>query len=166
MKQNSFINQVTVLRPELERIAAQMYEGDAERAEDAVSELLIKLWQMRDSLDEVKSIRAYCHTALRHIVIDDLRNKRTERLDEEGMEYKMTAPQTWTEAEQYELSELLQKAVAQLPTLRRQVYELHELQGYECNEIAELLNLRIDAIHNHLSRARKQMKDYLMPLMK
>ncbi|WP_155809464.1 sigma factor [Porphyromonas macacae] len=43
MKQNSFINQVTVLRPELERIAAQMYEGDAERAEDAVSELLIKL---------------------------------------------------------------------------------------------------------------------------
>lgn len=166
MKQNSFINQVTVLRPELERIAAQMYEGDAERAEDAVSELLIKLWQMRDSLDEVKSIRAYCHTALRHIVIDDFRNKRTERLDEEGMEYKMTASQTWTEAEQYELSELLQKAVAQLPTLRRQVYELHELQGYECNEIAELLNLRIDAIHNHLSRARKQMKDFLMPLMK
>lgn len=160
MEQDIFITTVAALRPELERAATQWYDGDAAKAEDAVSELLLRLWQRRHELDAVERPKAYCLTLLKRLVIDDLRTTHTLPMDN-------LLPDTGsTDGEQqYELNELLAKAIAQLPHLRRQVYEMHELQAYESTQIASILNIRVEAVHNHLSRARKQMRDFLMPLM-
>lgn len=159
MEQERFVLEVAGLRPDLQRKALSMYDGDRERAEDAVSELLLRLWQDRDTLDAIQSIPAYCHTLLRHLIIDDLRRSRPQPL-EEG---HIALAGKDKSLERYELNELLQRAIAALPDLRRRVYELHELQGYPNEDIAQLLNLRVDAVHNHLSRARRQLRDYLLP---
>lgn len=160
MEQKRFVIEVAGLRPDLQRKALSMYDGDKERAEDAVSELFLRLWQSRDKLDEVRSMAAYCHTLLHHLIIDDLRASRTQTLDERQVTTVSTEG-----LERYELSELLRQAISTLPELRRRVYELHELQGYPNEEIAELLNIRVDAVHNHLSRARRQLREYLLPLI-
>ncbi len=161
MKQKDFILQVAGLRPALQRQAETLYQGNVERAEDAVSELLLRLWQRADELDKVNNIGAYCHTLLRNWILDDLRRAHSVSIEE-----LVHPPAVAEEATQYELGDMLHDAIRQLPELRRRVYELHELQGYECHEIAAITGLRTDAIHNHLSRARKQMRDYLLPMMK
>ncbi|MDO4770605.1 RNA polymerase sigma factor [Porphyromonas sp.] len=160
MEQKRFIIEVAGLRPDLQRKALSMYDGDEMRAEDAVSELFVRLWQTRHTLDEVRSLPAYCHTLLRNLIIDDLRSARTQPLDE-----SVTADRCDDTLGRYELSELLREAIGTLPELRKRVYELHELRGFDNEEIAQLLNLRIDAVHNHLSRARRQLREYLLPLM-
>ncbi len=162
MEQNRFVTEVAVLRPALQRKALAMYEGDEARAEDSVSELLLRLWQNRTKLDEVESIPAYCHTLLRNLIIDDLRRSRTLSLDEDTMPNEESIDTVG----HYELGELLRRAIASLPPLSRSVYELHDMQGYSSEEIAELLGLRTDAVYNHLSRARRKLRDYLAPLVR
>lgn len=160
MEAKEFIQEIAALRGELQRKALQMYEGDSERAEDAVSELFLKLWEQRSQLDQIASKAAYAHTMLRNLIISDVRHRSAERIGEIALPDEGAQP-----TQHYELRELLRRAIAQLPELRRRIYMLHDIEGYSSEEIAQLLSLRTDAIHNHLSRARRQLKTILTPLV-
>lgn len=159
MEQKAFIEKVARLRPLLEMRAAFLLNNDRQRAEDAVSDLFLRLWERRSQLDNIQSMEAFCTTCLKRIVIDDLRKKSAEELPEEMLGED-------DNIEQYELNELLQKAIRLLPPIRKRVYILHELKGYETQEIAELLNIKREAVHNHMHRARKQMKEFLLKQMR
>ena len=55
----------------------------------------------------------------------------------------------------------LHHAVAELPRGCRQIYELHEFEGYEHHEIAELLRCSIGNSKSQLHKAKMKMRDLL-----
>ena len=55
----------------------------------------------------------------------------------------------------------LRHAVGELPRGCRQIYELHEFEGYEHHEIAELLRCSIGNSKSQLHKAKMKMRDLL-----
>lgn len=55
----------------------------------------------------------------------------------------------------------LQRAVEQLPPGYRAVFELHDVQGYEHNEIAEIMSCSIGNSKSQLHKARTRLRELL-----
>ena len=55
----------------------------------------------------------------------------------------------------------LERAVASLPPGYRMVFVLHDVQGYEHNEIAEIMGCSIGNSKSQLHKARMRLRDLL-----
>jgi RNA polymerase sigma-70 factor (ECF subfamily) len=67
--------------------------------------------------------------------------------------------------ERKELREALQKAVAELPDLYRQVFSLRDLQEFSIQETAEALNMKPGLVKVRLRRARIMLQRKLVPFL-
>ena len=56
----------------LYKVAFYILESRAD-AEDAVQDLYIRLWNSRDSLENVRNPKSYCVTLMKHLCIDRIR---------------------------------------------------------------------------------------------
>lgn len=56
---------------------------------------------------------------------------------------------------------LLLQEVEKLPTKRRQAFTLHIIDGYSRDEVASMMNITINAVEKHISRASNQIKENL-----
>ena len=69
-------------------------------------------------------------------------------------------PETPSETlENREKAELVQKLIEALPEPQRSLVHLRHLEGKEYEEIAEMVNMNVNAIRVSISRARKQMRE-------
>jgi RNA polymerase sigma-70 factor (ECF subfamily) len=131
-----------------------------EEAEDIVQEVYVKLWGMRNDLDKYNSIEALCVRITRNLCLDQLRRRKVnhdamkaEKLKEESY------PETPSEnLERKEDAELLLTLISALPEPQRSLVHLRHLEGKEYEEIAEMVNMNVNAIRVSISRARKQMR--------
>jgi RNA polymerase sigma-70 factor (ECF subfamily) len=57
----------------------------------------------------------------------------------------------------------LRRAIDELPEGCRQIFDLHEVEGYQHHEIAELLRCSIGNSKSQLHKARMKMRDSLFP---
>ena len=60
----------------------------------------------------------------------------------------------------------LRRAVAELPAGCRQIFDLHEVEGYQHHEIAQLLDCSIGNSKSQLHKAKMKMRDVLFPKRK
>lgn len=60
-----------------------------------------------------------------------------------------------------EQTAFLLKEVENLPTKRRQAFTLHIIDGYSREEVAKMMNITINAVEKHISRASNQIKENL-----
>ena len=57
----------------------------------------------------------------------------------------------------------LRRAIEELPGGCRQIFDLHEVEGYQHHEIAELLRCSIGNSKSQLHKAKMKMRDLLLP---
>ena len=82
MSQERFKAEILPIRDKLFHIARKILVEE-EDAEDAVQEVLLKLWHTRDSLDRYDSAAAYATTVTKNHCLDKLRvKKQTDSLDD------------------------------------------------------------------------------------
>lgn len=55
--------------------------NDDQEAQDVVQEVLIKAWEKRQSLLEVKNVKAWCLVVTKNIALNRLRGKRDNMVD-------------------------------------------------------------------------------------
>lgn len=60
----------------------------------------------------------------------------------------------------------LSRAVEELPAGCRQIFDLHEVEGYQHHEIAQLLDCSIGNSKSQLHKAKMKMRDVLFPKRK
>ena len=111
--------------------------------------------------------RAWLLTILHHIFIDRCRSRTRERradVSAEDVEEKVAAPEpealpAWASISPEQLREALDK----IPEEFRLVYQLHSLEGRSYIEIAERLGIPKATVGTRLIRARRRLKELLMP---
>ncbi len=64
---------------------------------------------------------------------------------------------------QGEQRELIDRAIARLPDIFREVYVLADVEGLPNPEIADMLGMSVPAVKSRLHRARQRMRDALAP---
>jgi len=63
----------------------------------------------------------------------------------------------------HEMHELIEKAIARLPDLYRDVFVLADVEEHSNQEIADMLGLKVPAVKSRLHRARLLMRKMLAP---
>lgn len=136
------------------RIAFYILEQEAD-AKDAVQDLYLKLWNLRDSLEMVQNPSAYGTLMLKNLCIDRIRRARPADSLEEGMVIKGPPDE---ELEFRENLHAVQKAMDQLPETQRKLLSLRVLQGLSYEEIAQKTGLNSLNIRVQVSLARKKIR--------
>jgi RNA polymerase sigma-70 factor (ECF subfamily) len=84
MNAERFKAEVLPIRDKLLRTARRMLEEEAD-AEDALQEVFLKLWQMRESLDRYDSLEAFATTMTKNLCVDMIRKRGREGPIEEEL---------------------------------------------------------------------------------
>jgi RNA polymerase sigma-70 factor (ECF subfamily) len=138
------------------RIAYHILEDRAD-ALDAVQDLYLKLWKMRESLDLVRNPGAYGALLMRNLCIDRIRRLTPAE------ELPLDLPGKEPPDEELILKESLGtlfRSMETLPDSQRKLLQLHVLQGKTYDEIAAETGLSPLNIRVQVSLARKKLKSH------
>lgn len=133
---------------------------DKDEAKDMVQEVMTTLWRRRKEIvtKEDGNIGRYLHTAIKYRVIsyyafvaDEIRNDNL--LNAFESEVYANAIET------RELSDLLEKAISNLPARMQQVFRMSREDDCSIAEIARQLNLSEQTIKNQLTEALKRIRE-------
>lgn len=154
MELKSFTHLVDTLRPQLLNVAQHSTHRSNE-AEDFVQETLLRLWNMREKLDNHPNPQALAHVVLRNIMHDAWRT--TQRQGGPHATLNDRSMQTTSAAARTDEIELIQLIVEQLPPVQAQIFKLKEIEGYENEEIMQIVGCSADNLRQILSRTRRKI---------
>ena len=139
MELKEFKITVLPLRAKLLNYARKLTD-EPEDAEDAVQEVLLKLWNKRLELEQYRSIEAFAMTLTHNICIDMWRCKRNDTL---SLDIVQAASPTGTPERLLEIKDeirLMHEIIDSLPNLQRTIMRMKDIEGYETDEIADLFS--------------------------
>jgi len=158
MSQELFKAEILPIRERLLHIAQRILVEEQE-AEDAVQEVLLKLWHMRDSLDSYESPAAYATTVTKNHCLDRLKVKNRQESLDDTYSTRAGNDNPYLQLERKNTEEVLQKIIENLPPLQQAIIRMKDMEEYEVEEIAEITGTNIEAVRVNLSRARKRVRE-------
>ena len=153
------------MRPALLRMAIRYLENSDE-AEDAVQDALLKLWFLRDRLDQYRSVDALAIVITKHLCIINCSFTLFLALDKlvrtaTGVLPVRRAISSTSKPSRCFMQEILE-VIGTLPDLQQSILRMKHLEGFEVEEIARLTGSTPVAVRTNLSRARKRVKEQFM----
>ena len=136
-------------------------------AEDIVQDVFLKLWSMRNKLDDYKSVEALALTMTKNNVLDELKRCRAESIENitpTALYNYNTEQSPESIAEQNDTIKHIKRFIEMLPSLQQTIIRMKDVEGYELSEIAEITGTQIEAVRVNLSRARKKVREQLIQL--
>lgn len=134
------------------------YLPDVFKAQDMVQEVFGRVWQKRNDLPAVRHFEAWIITITRNLLINELRKTYPQgwlpETNESTDPYKITTYR--------ELEKLLKEAIGKLSARQQEVYRLSRMEGFSHKEIAEKLGISIDVSREHLSKALRNIRTFLL----
>ena len=160
MNQNEFLLLVTPFKDKIFRLAKRLLVN-TEEAEDATQEVLVKLWNKSENLSGYNSVEALAMTMTKNYCLDQLKSKRTRNLKIISANYQDKEPELEKKIEDLDSLNWVEKIMNQLPIQQRLILQMRDIEQYEFEEIAKILDMKESAIRVTLSRARKTVRDYI-----
>jgi len=153
-------------RSRLVRYIRHMIRDDAE-AEDLVQETLLRAHLQQGSLRDPTALQAWLFKMATHVCIDRLRqkagtvNREVQTPVEDLPLADKDRPSPFAIVQQDEMSECVQRHLADLPDSQKAVLLLHDVDRLTAAEIAQFLRLPLTTVKMRLHRARKRLQDAL-----
>jgi RNA polymerase sigma factor (sigma-70 family) len=163
MNPEEFKIHVLPLKHRLFRLSLRML-GRVEEAEDSVQDAMIKLWTKRDELRNYSSIEAFAMTITKNLCLDRIRSKgfQTERLTDRQV---LTVRQDPGDLlEKADFTGFVRKIIESLPEQQKVIMHMRDIEGLDYEQIAEIMELNINAVRVNLSRARKKVRDTILKI--
>ncbi len=170
MEKEQFRAKIMVHKDKMYRFALS-YTRSTSEAEDVVQDVLMKLWESRFSLDEIKSLEAWCMSLTRNKALDFLKRASNRlNISFEGMkDIKQFDAGTETPFQllsQRENLETLMRIVNQLPEKQKAAFMLREIEGCSYLEICDVLETDMSQVKVNIFRARQSLKDKMNKIQK
>ena len=160
----SFFNQIEEIRNKIFRITKRILVSQ-EEAEDATQEVIVKLWQMDESKrNGFKSLEAYSATMAKNYCLDRLKSKQAQNLPLDERYSGSVSDSLTKKIEQRDDLNWVGKLIDELPEKERMIIQLREIEQYNFDEIASILNLPEGTIRVYLSRIRKKLRKQFLDI--
>jgi RNA polymerase sigma-70 factor (ECF subfamily) len=132
-----------------------------QEAEDVVQEVFIKMWKMKEKLDQYDDVGALAVTITRNNCIDLLRKWKHIDSERDGAEMLNVelSPSPYDQLVNSETSAILYKIIEDLPPNFRDIVRLREIDGLSYEEIALKTETNINSLRVTVSRARSIIRD-------
>ena len=150
------------------------YLHDEKVAEEIVQDSFMKLWEIRETLNERFNIRNFLYTITKNNCLNYLRNQRTALKHQENLKYlemqfnyeALEKMGSYVEFEELRLK--IDQAIASLPDELRETFLLSRFDEMQYKEIAEKLSVSIKTVEARMTKSlkilRHELKDYLAVL--
>jgi RNA polymerase sigma-70 factor, ECF subfamily len=133
---------------------------DAVRAEELTQEVFLRAWKHLGACGADRPFEAWlCRIAI-HVVLADNRSFR-RRFRREAVTENGILPEVGVAAVPAGLALDLDRAIEKLPPGARQVFVLHDVEGFRHEEIGKFLGLSAGTSKGQLHRARKLLREAL-----
>ena len=158
MTAEEFKSRLLPVKNKLYRFALSLLVNRQE-AEDAVQEVYLKMWKMRDELGKYKSTEALMMTITRNHCLDKLKAKKNKAtsLSEEFNNHASENPEI--KSEQNDLINKVKKLIQKLPEQQKTIVHLRDVEGYEFEEVMKITGYDLNYIRVNLSRGRSKIRE-------
>lgn len=161
MNQNEFMQLVNPFKDKLFRLAKRLLVS-IEEAEDATQEVLLKLWNRNENLDEYKSLEAMAMTMTKNYCLDQLKSKRANNMTIVHNNFTDREASLQQKVEDYDTWNWVEKIINDLPELQKLIVQMRDVEEMEFDEISKILDMKEQAIRTALSRARKVIREKMI----
>lgn len=161
MKQQHFINLLNPVQDKLYRLALRLLISK-EAAQDAVQEVMLKLWKMNAKLENYNNVEAFAMTVTKNYCLDQLKLKQNNNLRIVHTNYQCKEKSLESKIEVQDDVNWVHKIIEDLPQQQKIILQLRDIEQYEFAEIAKVVNMQETAIRVALSRARKTIRDEII----
>ena len=143
--------------PRVHSIVRRMTGG--RDADELTQDVFVRVWQKLASFRGEASFSTWLHRLTVNVVIERFRTEQTQRqrmLDGDGIFDTLSAP-----ASSRDLPMDFETAMERLPDGAREIFVLHDVEGYKHREIGALLGISPGTSKAQLHRARMMLRKHL-----
>ncbi len=160
MTQTDFVKLVMPFKDKVFRLAKRLLVS-SEEAEDATQEILIKLWNNKTKIAEYRNVEAFSMTMTKNFCLDRLKSKQAQNLKIVHSNYQDHNVSLQKEVENRDSVDWVSRIIEGLPEQQKIILQLRDIEEYDYDEIAKVVDMNPTAIRVALSRARKTIREQL-----
>jgi RNA polymerase sigma factor (sigma-70 family) len=160
MTQTDFTKLVMPFKDKVFRLAKRLLVS-REEAEDATQEILMKLWRNKEKIVEYKNVEAFSMTMTKNFCLDRLKSKQAQNLKIVHSNYEDNNTSLEKQLEARDSVDWVSKIIEELPDQQKIILQLRDIEEYDFDEIAKVVDMNPTAIRVALSRARKTIREKL-----
>ena len=125
-------------------------------------EAFVRAWQRLSSFRGDSAFGTWLHRLTVNVVFDEQRSqrpwfRRLSRIDDDAEVVAIEQAPVVSNADQHDL----ESAIRRLPPAARTVFVLHDVEGWQHDEIAARTGIAVGTSKAHLHRARQLLKEWL-----
>ena len=141
--------------------------GDVAAAEDLAQEAFLQLFRKISTFRGESAFSTWLHRLVVNVVLMHLRKKGIQKvsLDEVDNSQEEPVKREYGDDDRRLLGAVdrivLNNAIEQLPPGYRAIFVLHDVEGYEHNEIAKIMNCSVGNSKSQLHKARLKLRETL-----
>jgi len=143
---------------------AYKYVGDIAQSEDIVQDTLLKIWEQREKLSGLASLKSYLYSAVKNSCLNYLEhqkvvNKYTENVSVEINLLSLQYEDISFDEDEFFLENQLLAAIDDLPKQCGEIFKMKYLEGLRTKEIATQTNLSPRTVEAHVFNALKTLRE-------
>ena len=146
-------------QPRLEKFIYSIIHSP-EAAEEIASDVFIRIWEKRKTLDHIHNLRLYLYVAAKNLSINYMRKQdkfQNLQLNELKVEIESLELDPHQLMMTGEMLRRIQQAILDLPPKCKIIYKLVKEDGLRQKEVAELLHISPKTVENQLAVAIKKI---------
>ncbi len=134
--------------------------------EETVHEIFLRIWESRTFLDPDRPFSPYLFRVARNFVIDELRKNIGHQLYLNDLSFLNDVGTNTTELgiEDAELQNWFKNLLDKLPEKRREIFEMHRLEGLSYQEIASKMNISENTVDTQIRRTLNLFREEIKKL--
>lgn len=161
MTQLEFTTLVMPFKNKVFRLAKRLLVS-TEEAEDATQEILLRLWNNKAKISSYNNVEAFAMTMTKNFCLDRLKSKQAQNLKIVHSNYQDHNVSLQKQVEANDSVSWVSKIIETLPEQQKLILQLRDIEEYDFDEIAEVMEMNPTAIRVALSRARKTIREQLI----
>jgi RNA polymerase sigma-70 factor (ECF subfamily) len=158
MNQQEFVSLIAPFKDKVYRLAKRLLVSSDE-AQDATQDILVKLWDKKTKLETYQNVEALAMTMTKNYCLDQLKSKRAFNIKLIHTNFTDREPRLDKKVEDKDSWDWVEKMINELPEQQKVIIQLRDIEQYEFEEIAKILEMNETAVRVALSRARKTIRE-------
>ena len=145
------------LTPKVLGFAVRLLSGDRAEAEDVTQEAMLRLWKVAPEWRQGEAkVSTWLYQVVRNLCTGRLRKRRGVDLGSIP-EPEDDAPSAETGLVNADRVDALNRALAELPDRQRQAVILRHIEGHSNPEIAEIMEIGVEAVESLTARGKRAL---------
>ncbi len=161
MDKRTYLKQILNVQDSMFRLAKRLLTS-SEEAEDAVQEVITKLWTNMIQKAKLSNIEGYAMTMTKNYCLDRLKSKQASQLRLVHYHHDKATTSLDKQIDTRDSVSKLTVFMKDLPKQQQLVLQLRDIEQYDFETIAQITELSEGAVRVALSRARKKIKTQLI----